>query len=87
MAVWGYFQETIIDKNTTQHMKKPTSIHIKQQVKLLGSTQAVSVAPAFLAENSTYKREGNLYHRNLCSASLVVGFDQKNWKSYDCYSN
>lgn len=28
-----------------------------------------------------------LFHHNLCNASLVVGFDQKNWKSYDCYSN
>lgn len=28
-----------------------------------------------------------LFHHNLCSVSLVVGFDQKNWKSYDCYSN
>lgn len=28
-----------------------------------------------------------LFHHNLCIASLVVGFDQKNWKSYDCYSN
>lgn len=28
-----------------------------------------------------------LSHHNLCIASLVVGFDQKNWKSYDCYSN
>lgn len=28
-----------------------------------------------------------LFHHNLCIASLVVGFDQKNWKSYDYYSN
>lgn len=28
-----------------------------------------------------------LFHHNLCISSLVVGFDQKNWKSYDCYSN
>lgn len=28
-----------------------------------------------------------LFHHNLCSASLVVGFGQKNWKSCDYYSN
>lgn len=28
-----------------------------------------------------------LFRHNLCIASLVVGFDRKNWKSYDYYSN
>lgn len=28
-----------------------------------------------------------LFHRNLCIASLVVGFDQRSWKSCDCCSN